>query len=70
MYVVVMDNEGGKHADKPLEDKKYIKQLREAMNTLRGAGYVHGDLREPNVLITMGGLRIVNFDWRGENGVT
>lgn len=69
MYVVVMDYENGEHVDKPLQDKMHIEQLREAVGALHDANYVHGDLREPNVLITADGLKIIDFDWCGEDGV-
>ena len=69
MYVVVMDYEGGEQTDKPLECKAHIEQLREAVKTLHDAGYVHGDLRGPNVLVTASeGLKIIDFDWCGKEG--
>jgi len=68
MFIVVMDYVGGEHARKPLRDGGHIAQLREAMKTLHDAGYVHGDLREPNILLTADGLKIVDFDWCGKEG--
>lgn len=33
------------------------------METLHDKDHVHGDLREPKVLITTDGLKLVDFDW-------
>ena len=68
MYVVVMDYEDGEHANRPLEDEAHIEQLRTAMKALHDANYVHGDLRAPNILIATGGLKLIDFDWCGEEG--
>jgi serine/threonine protein kinase len=68
MYVVIMDYEDGEHADIPLEDEDHIEQLRMAVKALHDANYVHGDLRAPNALITTGGLKLIDFDWCGEEG--
>ena len=68
MYVVVMGYEEAKPMDKLLKDEHII-QLKEAVEALHGAGYVHGDLRGPNVLITKDGLRIIDLDWCGKVGV-
>jgi hypothetical protein len=68
MYVVVMDYEDGRHTDIPLEDEVHVEQLRAAVETLHDANYVHGDIRGPSVLITAGGLELVDFDWCGEEG--
>ena len=69
MFVVVMDYEGREHARKPLRDRGHIEQLREAVKTLHDADYVHGDLRESNVLVTTEGLKVVDFDWCGKDGM-
>ena len=43
--------------------------LREAVNQLRKQGYVHGDLREPNVILEAEDkLKIIDFDWSGVGG--
>jgi hypothetical protein len=46
-------------------------KLRAAVAAVHGAGYVHGDLRECNVLVCGGGLRlcVIDFDWSGKEGV-
>ena len=70
MYVVVMDYVDGEQigARERLTDEGHIEQLRMAMKTLHDADYVHGDLREPNILITTGGLKLIDFDWCGQAG--
>jgi len=62
IYVLVMRMR--KHTDAPLVDKEHVEQLRVAAKTLQE----HGDLREPNTLITTGGFGLVGFDWCGEAG--
>ena len=38
------------------------------VETLPGGGYVHGDLREPDVLVTTDGLKLIDFDRCGKEG--
>ena len=80
MYVVIMDYEDGKHACAPSEERhihdrctplvgeRHIEELRTVVKTLHEEGYVHGDIREPNVLITASGLKLIDFDWCGKEG--
>ncbi|KAI6098167.1 hypothetical protein F5141DRAFT_1066987 [Pisolithus sp. B1] len=45
--------------------------LQQAVAHLHGAGFVFGDLREPNILVTPGDeltVRLINFDWAGKDG--
>jgi len=35
---------------------------------LHDEDYVHGDIREPNILVTAGGLKLIDFDWCGKAG--
>ncbi|KAG9222008.1 hypothetical protein PTI98_008983 [Pleurotus ostreatus] len=43
--------------------------LNEALKTLGRDGWVHGDLRPPNVLVSSTeNLQIIDFDWSGRNG--
>jgi hypothetical protein len=65
MYVVVMDYED---TGERLVEGKHIEELRTAIKALHGGGYVHGDIRGPNVLVTTGGLKLIDFDWCGEEG--
>ena len=32
-------------------------------------GFVHGDLRPPNIIITNNGPQIIDFDWAGKIGI-
>jgi hypothetical protein len=46
------------------------KDIRDALDRLHSAGYVHGDIRPPNILIADAGNRamILDFDWAGKSG--
>lgn len=64
MYVVVMDLVVGEQFS-----KQPAGELQKAIQTLHSAGFVHGDLRGPNILVTKDGkLNIINFDWCGKDG--
>ena len=40
--------------------------IAQAIETLEKAGFVHGDLRRPNVMIDgEGKVKIIDFDWAG-----
>lgn len=45
-----------------------IKLLRHALDALHSRGFVFGDLREPNIIITDVGPKLVDFDWCGKGG--
>jgi len=66
MYVVVMDHEDVVRNYTRLVEKEHVEQLRAAVKMLHDENYVHGDIREPNVLVTTGGLKLVDFDWCGK----
>jgi hypothetical protein len=58
-------------SDDPLggeDGTKHMESLRRAARALHGEKLVFGDLREPNILITKDGLRLVDFDWSGKEG--
>jgi hypothetical protein len=46
------------------------KDIRNGVNHLHSAGFVHGDIRPPNILIADEGNRvmILDFDWAGKRG--
>ncbi|KAH7098464.1 hypothetical protein BKA62DRAFT_811226 [Auriculariales sp. MPI-PUGE-AT-0066] len=49
-----------------LERDEAIEILRDAVETMHKAGYVHGDLREPNILLDGNNAPIIiDFDWAG-----
>ena len=54
--------------DKGEDGKKHVDSLREAVQALHDQKLVFGDLREPNILITKDGLKLVDFDWSGKEG--
>ena len=46
-----------------------LAELRRAVETMHGEGFVHGDLRSPNVLVGPGGkVKIIDYDWAGRDG--
>jgi len=66
MYVVVMDYEDGVGSYARLVDREHVEQRRVVVKTLHDENYVHGDIREPGVLVTTGGLKLTDFDWCGK----
>lgn len=50
------------------DSKRLVESLRQAVCALHGAGFVFGDLREPNILAVEGRVKLVDFDWCGEEG--
>jgi len=54
--------------------QKVIGQLRKTLAALHGQNHVYGDLRGPNVVVSVdknGGeiAKLLDFDWGGEEGV-
>ena len=45
------------------------KDLKEAIDEMHAADYVHGDLRPQNVLVVNNTIRVLDFDWAGQTGV-
>ena len=45
--------------------EKPLAALQHAVQLLHGAGFVHGDLRPNNILVTSDGVRIIDFEWAG-----
>ena len=47
------------------------KKVKEAVDVLHGAGFVHGDIRRPNVMVRVGdelNVMLIDFDWAQEAG--
>lgn len=59
------------HGGKREKTRKYVFT---AVNKLHEAGYVHGDLRGPNIMVAFGQesdkvqVKLVDFDWAGIQG--
>ena len=69
MYVVVMDLASGEYIGIHCQDRRLDSKLRTAIQTLHDMKFVHGDLREPNILVTEDGdVKIIDFDWCGKDG--
>ncbi|CAH1767615.1 7779_t:CDS:2, partial [Entrophospora sp. SA101] len=56
--------------DKTKSDK-FLELAKNAINLLHGEGYVHGDVRTSNLMISndKDRIMIVDFDWAGQEGV-
>ena len=48
---------------------KLNKKLLNALQKAHQDGFVHGDLRPPNIIITSNGPQIIDFDWGGKIGI-
>jgi serine/threonine protein kinase len=67
LYVVVMDYMDSVGYSR--QNSKASRCLRQAIKHLHCNGYVFGDLRDPNVLVTQdGSAMLVDFDWCGKRG--
>ncbi|KZT67958.1 hypothetical protein DAEQUDRAFT_640023, partial [Daedalea quercina L-15889] len=68
MWMVVMDYVNGRMATAPLAAAA-VSSLRKAVETLHAAGFVFGDLREPNVMVAEDGqVKLVDFGRSGRVG--
>lgn len=54
--------------DFPRHLDKWTEDLRDLMQSFHDAGFVHGDLREPNILCDGEKLKLINYDWGGVVG--
>ncbi|KIK15018.1 hypothetical protein PISMIDRAFT_115941 [Pisolithus microcarpus 441] len=74
LKMVVMDYVEGLTLSDALERGEvpadFPTRLREAIAFLHGAGFVFGDLREPNIMLTPGDkvVQLIDFDWAGKDG--
>jgi hypothetical protein len=74
MYVVVMglavNLVGAKEIlNEPKLARRVTQDLQRAVQILHDADFVHGDLREPNILVQKGGnVQIIDYDWCGKEG--
>jgi len=68
MFVVIMDYVEIDPVQHGLPDK-WKEGLKEGLNVLHESNLVFGDLRLPNLLMHEGGIKFIDFDWCGEEGV-
>ena len=72
--MVVMEKVEGPTAWALLAQQKHLsssahKDVEEAVRLLHEQGWVHGDLRSPNIIVPEGGkTKIIDFDWTAEEG--
>jgi serine/threonine protein kinase len=70
MWVVVMDYIDGQYMrDHKITNPEHVKSFRSALKSLHSRGLVHGDLREPNILLVREQVMLVDFDWCGPDDV-
>ena len=64
MYVVVMDFVFGDYPEAPFQNWGFTEKLRTAIQTLHDKDFVHGDIREGNILVSEdGNVKVIDFDW-------
>jgi tRNA A-37 threonylcarbamoyl transferase component Bud32 len=71
--MVVMDYVEGKMPKEALVEglsSAHYEQLKRALARLHEAGFVFGDLRVPNILISGDRVMLIDFDWCGKDGET
>ena len=68
-FVVMEYAKATKVTGEELKKPEHVQSLRTAVQALHGNGLVFGDLRGPNILIVEDGVRLVDFDWSGKEGV-
>jgi serine/threonine protein kinase len=69
LRMVVMEYIDGETLDKVKRIPRTSRdQIRRALDLLHKSGYVFGDLRQPNVMITKNQeIKLIDFDWAGEH---
>lgn len=66
-YMIVMDFIDGCSAPDRLSNSQF-NQIKEAIELLHSRNLVFGDLREPNILVQDGSVKLIDFDWCGTAG--
>jgi hypothetical protein len=66
---------GGDLCDKKISSNTVRKAIKEQLQVMHRLGYVHGDVRNPNLMIKLDDdekslvdLKLVDFDWAGKEG--
>lgn len=47
---------------------RWIKELQDLAMSFHSAGFVHGDLRDPNIICNGDRVLLIDFDWGGKAG--
>ncbi|KAF8797534.1 hypothetical protein BYT27DRAFT_7204326 [Phlegmacium glaucopus] len=73
LYMVVMDYVDGMTADiahlRKLLPPNFLDQVKGILTRLHDHGYVFGDLRGPNIMVTKDDkVMFIDFDWVGKDG--
>jgi serine/threonine protein kinase len=68
MHMAVMEFVEGEQWFSPLHTEIYWSKLENAIQIFHKAGFVHGDLRAPNILVSSKGPILLDFDWAGKKG--
>lgn len=59
---------GGVQWHGPTHRGEHWQALSRAVTLLHDNGFVHGDLRSPNILVGAAGVTVLDFDWAGREG--
>ena len=67
-YPVTPESENSSHQSK---HEKVFASLTNIVNTMHAHGYIHGDLREENIMVDEDDLSVflIDFDWSGKEGI-
>ena len=56
--------------EKPHQERlKYKEKLKEVLRIIHDRGFVHGDIRWPNILVSEDNVKVIDFDHCGQEGV-
>ncbi|SJL13008.1 uncharacterized protein ARMOST_16444 [Armillaria ostoyae] len=73
LRMVVMEEAEGTNAFVLYQDREvldlFLASVREAVRELHAYGFVFGDLRRQNIMVSPGGkVKLIDFDWAGKDG--
>jgi len=52
----------------PADRDHWMAELQELMDSFHGKGFVHGDLRDANIICKNDSVMLIDFDWGGKEG--